>query len=424
MVALARHLAAIREAGVFCAYNANVDAIVDVDGDVEDALDPPHDRELDRIESPADLATAIVRTMERGEGDEIAAAESFEGWFGANLRADERRLGGQAGIMADFLSLAGATPILYTYLLSDAQRSTFRDPETVLFPVVDGGLQFRPLSSAPTAAETKTNWIFEFDRGTRLFGTTATESTRLIAASRPEAFDLETGGLAAHARELGRRVDCAILSGYHSLKAEYADGTTDADHLESGRRFLSELGRETTVQVEYGVTHDEALREAIVERIAPLADVVSVDVRELGLLAADLGVGPPDDDVRAHRDALREVREALGVRAVKLHAREYFLAVTDGYLPPERVREGFRFAAVVAAAKATHGRLADPSQLDDGAAVEPSAAGAEAAAAVAEDADVVAVPNRVVEDETGTVGIGDVVSCSSFALEQALSAGE
>jgi ADP-dependent phosphofructokinase/glucokinase len=422
---LDRHLDAVRGTSAFCAYNANVDAIVSVDADLEETLDRPHDRSVDRVSSSSDLASAITRTMAEGEGNEIPLTESFGDWLAANVDPDERRVGGQAGIMADVLSVVGAAPILYTYLLSPAQRSMFRRPESIRFPVVDdsGALAFRPVAETTNAERTKRNWVFQFEEGTELFGTPAASTTRFIAASRPQAFDLETGALADRAAELGREVDCALLSGHHSLKLAYDDGSTYADHIESGRRFLEAMSAETTVQVEYGVCHDQELRDAIRTEIAPRADVISVDAREFEFLARDLGIDP-GDDVAGRCAALRSIREALGVSAVKLHAREYLLAVVDDYLPPERVREGLQFAAVVAASKARHGTLTDASQLEDGLAVSPSIDGRNAIRAVAGDADVVAVPNRVYTGHATTVGIGDAVACTSFVLEQALDGDE
>jgi ADP-dependent phosphofructokinase/glucokinase len=425
MPSLERYLDAIRDVSVLCAYNANVDAVTDVGPELEATLDPPHANPVDHLESPSDLATAVTRSMAEGRGDEREITGALADWLVKHVRPDERRVGGQAGIMADYLTVVGGSPVLYAFLLSETQKSMFQHPSEIRFPVVNGALSddsllLRPLTETESAPSTKVNWIFEFERGTELFGTTATATTRFIAASRPEAFTLETGALTAHTEALGERANCAILGGYHALKREYADGTTYMDQLDHGREFLEVLGRGTPVQIEYGVTHDEALRAAIVEEIVPAADVLSLDSGELALLSRDLGLPAPEPDIESRCEVLRTIRDELGLSAVKLHARNYFVAVTDGYVAPEYVRKGFRFAAIAAAAKARHGRLTDVSQLEDGASVEPPPAGAESVKRVADEADVVAVANRVFVDHASTVGIGDVVSCSSFVLERAL----
>lgn len=420
---------ALAGTGVFCAYNANVDAIVDVDPSLEPVLGDPSSVP-DVLAEPAGLAAAIVRTMAQGEGDELPMDPELGDWLESRLEPDERRMGGQAGIMTDTLSVLGASPAITTYLLSDAQRALFQRPGNVRVPVARDGLDFVPVMDVPPADRTKTNWIFEFEAGDTLYGTTASASTRFIAASRPDAFDLDVGELGEHARELGERVDCAVLSGYHSLRDRYPDGSTAVDRIERGRTFLAELRKTTPVQVEYGVTHDAALRAAVAERIAPLADVVSVDTRELDFLCRDLGLPEPDETAVDRYRAVRDVRAELDVPAVKLHATDHFLAATDGYDAADAVADGFRFASIVAAAKARNGTLTGVNDLQDGVAVEPSAEGMAAVrnlAAAIREGDMapggapVAVPNRVVDDPVSTVGIGDAVSCTSFVLEQSLA---
>jgi len=409
----------IRDTDVFCAYNANVDAIVEVDRALTTRLPPPGEDSPETLDTPEDLAAALSESMARGEGDERAITEALRIWLAGWLSPDERRIGGQAGIMSDFLSTVGAAPVIYTYLLSDEQKAAFSEPGAVRFPVVDDGVSFVPLTAVPSDTVTKTNWIFEFRSGTRFFETTAAASTRFIGASRLEQFDLDIGPLGDRVEELATAVDCAILSGYHGLKPTYGDGTTSGDRLRDASEFVEALSSEIPVQVEYGVAHDEAVRRGIVEEIVPHADVVSVDTTELEYLAADLGIGPVADDIEARYDALGAIRARFDLSAAKLHAREYFLAVTDDYLPDAAVRDGFEFAAVVAAAKARRGSLASASDLEDGLAVEPSDGGRDQVARIEPTEDAVAVPNRVVPDPVGTVGIGDVVSCASFALEQA-----
>jgi ADP-dependent phosphofructokinase/glucokinase len=126
------------------------------------------------------------------------------------------------------------------------------------------------------------------------------------------------------------------------------------------------------------------------------------------------------------------------VPAVRLHATDYFITVFDDYLPPAAVRRGFEFAAVVAAAKASQGRIREADRVRAGLEFPPSEDGVAAVADLGDELGVepdesgslttetvVAVPNRVVPNPQGTVGIGDVVAASCFAVENALvDAGE
>jgi ADP-dependent phosphofructokinase/glucokinase len=436
-----RDLDVLADYPVFAAYNANVDAIVRVDDELAAALgEPVDDDSPEKLHTTGELVTALRRTMTAGHGNELPMSDELAATLLEVVEPDEQGLGGQAGLMSNVLSVLGAAPVFYTYMLSDRQRATFQRPDRIRYPVNDdGALALVPLTDAPVADQTKVNFIFEFTEGTEFHGVTATDDTRLIAAMRPERFNLEIGDLEAVVDRLGEAVGCALLSGYHSLKRRYEDGTGFEEHVASGKRTLRRLreGHDMRVQVEYGVTHYEELRRLIREEIVPEADLVGLDGRELSMLVSDLGLGdalpetgrPAVDDY----EALAAVLDELDVDGVRLHATDYFLTATDDYLDPEAGRRGFEFAAVVAAAKASGGRVRTPEDVQGGLAYPPSDDGV---AAVAELADhvgaettaagslatdaVVAVPNRVVPNPQGTVGIGDAVAAASFALENAL----
>jgi ADP-dependent phosphofructokinase/glucokinase len=430
-------LDALTDYPVLCAYNANVDAIRRVDTDLETFLGPPGESPNGRLDSRGELAAAIAATMADGSGDERAMTSAFAADLESSLTADEQRLGGQAGIMSDVLSSLGGAPVLYTYLLSERQRAQFIHADGIRFPVVEEGrLALRPLDDAPTADRTKLNWIFEFDDGDTCCGTTATDASRFIAASRPDEFDLHTP-VDDHAVELGERVGCAVLSGFHSVNREYENGETFETCLDNAAAFVRAVGRNARVQVELGVTHDPDVRRRLREVVVPEADVVSLDSRELDQLRDDLGLSTQerhDHAVIRRYETLDRVRERLGVDALSFHAKSYFLATFDGgYLPPTAVKEGFDFAACVAAAKAEDGLVTGAADLGDATRFERAAEGVDAVGRLAAHLDVpsvdgaiaspgvVAVANRVVDNPASTVGIGDAVSVTSFALANAVA---
>jgi len=435
---LSPYLDAIDDSRVFLAHNANVDAIASASA-VESDLEPPAAGETSSpIDSPAQLSRGIADAMERGDGDLVAISDEFGAWLEEALDPDETKLGGQAGLMADLLSVVGAAPVLYTYLLTETQRSMFSEPDAIDFPLAtEQGLSLRPLTEVTNADQTKINWIFEFEDGDTFYDVTAPTDSRFIAAARPERVNLDTG-LEDVAAELGASIDCALLSGYHSLKEEYEDGTTYEDRIEVGREFLQGLTAESDVpiQIEYGVTHKEGLRTAIAERILPEVDAIGLDSRELDILVDDLGLesSRDEDDVVGTYRRLERVRDALDLGCVKAHRTHYFIAATDeDYCTPEAIREGWDFASIVAAAKATKGTITDAGDLELGLDVDYSRKGQDAVERLAEHVDepveddavategVVATPNRVVPDPEGTVGLGDSVAVANFAVEQALS---
>ncbi|MDQ2054506.1 ADP-dependent glucokinase/phosphofructokinase [Halobellus sp. H-GB7] len=449
-------LSALRDLPVFLAYNANVDAVVDVGPALEAELPRPDEPGTAappaRLASASDLATAITHTMATGEGDEVAMTSELAAELETRLEPDAMQMGGQAGIMTNLLSTLDAAPILYTYLLSETQQSMFERPERVRYPrVEDGTVSFVPVAEATNTERTKINWIFEFREGAELFGVRATGDTRFIAASRPPEFDLHAGGLDPVVDQVGAEIDGALLAGYHNLTPENIDDGY-VETLRHARETLARLrsGGDFPVHVEYAVTHDDDLRAAITEIILPEANVIGLDPNELGLLRGDVdrdgattdsppsggdlpGRDSPAAEILEHYRVLHSLVDHLGVDCIRLHAMDYHLAVMDEYLSPEAVRRGLEFAAINAATKAATGRISAPEDLEAGLDYDPSESGkhaietlADAVGASAEDGvlttpRVVAAPNRVVADPASTVGIGDIVSAASFALEVAVT---
>ncbi len=435
---------------VFVAYNANVDAIVRVDEDLESYLDrPPGPGERpppSPLTSKRDLATAITRTMATGTGDEVAMMDDFAATLESELPPDSQQMGGQAGIMTNLCTALGTAPITYTYLLSDRQLSMFDRPDAVRYPIVeDDQVRYVPLREAVDAERTKINWVFEFRRGDELFDVHASEDTRFIAASRPPEFDLTAGDLDETIDQVGADVDGALLAGYHNLTPDHVEEGYEEVHRHAGeviRRLRS--GGDLDVHVEYAVTHDDDLRASIYEWILPEANVVGTDTHELTMLHEDAGLDvvatePTEEtpfdpnEILSHYRMLTALREELGVDCLQLHAMEYHLAVMASRHDPDAVRRGLEFAAVNAATKAARGEITAPGDLETGLEYEPSTRGREAIELLADRVDataddgvlctptVVACPNRVVDEPAGTVGIGDIVSASSFLLELAIA---
>ncbi|MDJ1434582.1 ADP-dependent glucokinase/phosphofructokinase [Halostagnicola sp. A-GB9-2] len=439
---------------VFVAYNANVDAIVRVDEDVEAFLErPPEPGERhpsSPLASKRDLATAITHTMAAGRGDEVAMTDEFAAILEAEFEPDNQQMGGQTGIMTNLVSSLGASPVTYTYLLSDRQLTMFDHPDAVAYPMVeDGEVDSVPIQEAVNTDRTKINWVFEFRTGDELFDVTAIEDTRFIAASRPPEFDLVAGDLDTHVDQVGDVVDGALLAGYHNLTPDHVEEGYEQAHRHAReviRRLRSGSEDDLKVHIEYAVTHDADLRESIYKWILPEANVIGADTHELNLLYDDADLEVVDkeptedtpfesDEILTHYRMLDAIRAELGVDCLRLHAMEYHLSVMDSYLPSEAVERGLEFAAVNAATKAALGDITSPGDLETGLEYEPSAKGRVAIELLADHLDetaddgvlytptVAACPNRVVEDPVGTVGIGDIVSSSSFLLELAVAKG-
>jgi len=77
------------------------------------------------------------------------------------LKEKKKFIGGQAGIMSNFLAKTGNGVIFYTPLLSEDLSSRIDDK--VLYPVMDGEFELKNVRDASNTDRTKKNHIFEFD---------------------------------------------------------------------------------------------------------------------------------------------------------------------------------------------------------------------------------------------------------------------
>ncbi|MFP4116059.1 MAG: ADP-dependent glucokinase/phosphofructokinase [Candidatus Aenigmatarchaeota archaeon] len=432
---------------IFLAYNVNTDVITHVDDDFrslfsEDEIEKAKEQDPKLLNEKEDLLTGVLDCMERGMGNEIQIENpELKKWMTENVKCDEKRMGGQAGIMPNLLSKLGCRSIVYTTNLSKEQAALFEDNENLRFPVVeDGELKFKHPRKCWKDIPTKKNWIIEFFEGQELFGVKAGNNSRFIASSPYKQENLELGEIEGKTEKLAEEVDCMILAGYHNLLEEYPDGIDWREHLESAKDFIKNVKKvspETNIQIEFAASHREKIRKAILKEVVPLADVFSFDLNELDLIEDDLDIRDevpgPDSPVKL-MEIMERVLNKLGVDAVSIHTHHYFLSVSRDYVDPEPIREGFKFARNAVWTKAS-GREVTPENLREALRVQPSERGEKYREELGEylsdenfkeegihsaNFDIVLVPNKIYEDPELSVGLGDVISATSFAVENAL----
>ena len=437
----------LKDLSVFLAYNTNVDVITHIDEGFENLFTEEEIRKAKKqdpglLENKVDLLAAVMDCMDRGEGNEIQITnQSFKDWMTENVNEGKKRLGGQAGIMSDLLSKLGCETILYTTNMSREQASLFKNRKNLKFPYVeDGKLKMTHPINCYKKIPTKKNWILEFFEDQELFGTKAKKNSRFIASSAYRHENLELGDVEKKTEELANNVDCMILAGYHNLLEKYPDGTTWRDHLESGKEFLRKVKKanpELKVQVEFSAIHRKDLRKAILEEVVPLADVFSFDTNELGLIEDDLEISKdtPNPGMPSElSETLKKLIEELEIGGVSVHTHHYYMSVSRSYIDPEPIKEGFEFARDVAWARAS-GRELNRENIEKAGEVKPSERGIEYRKSLGDflederfcetgihrdEFDIVMVPNKLYGDPQLTVGLGDVISSTSFAVENAL----
>jgi len=428
--------AALKRTGnAFIAFNVNIDAVVHVDGKMERLIQKKPQAFLkEEIKRPDDLFAGILYSMKYGQAAELTMSKAAESWICKNIRADRKRMGGQVGIMSNLLVELGMQPIVYTPLLSIEQCRLFFG--NVL--LVEKGLKHP--GEIKTNDKTKTNWIFEFDKGQRLFGTSAKESNRFIAASRPDKFRLKPF-------DLNFGFSCALLSGFQCIVPKYEDGHTYLDQFGIAREMIKKIrAKRKPLHIEMAFTENKKILSKIID-LCSMADSVGLDESELVLmldcvkenaLAGSIHRNHKMKDVLA---GMEKLLDKIGMKKIHLHGRGYFLALAKDYhARPQDIKKSMEFASAVASAKAldrkaTRKNIGAVSRLSvsmEGRAAEREILkilekkGIRMKDGIAHNGRhyAVFVPTPLVKKVRDVVGLGDIISASIFTAETGFSMGK
>jgi len=411
---------------IFLAYNANIDAIVRVKR-IKHLFTPEDfkkakNRNPTKIKTKIDLLAGILKEMQEEVGGELQMDENMSEWMKKHIVPDEKRIGGQIGIMSNFLCNLGFNCLVYFPLLSKEQSEFFERKSNLRFLTPEG---WKKLGDYYFNTVTKTNWIFEFKRGESLFNIKAKETSRFIAASRPDEDRIKSPLLMEKIEEINQRANIAILSGYHDVRKRYSDSDYK-EQLKAGKEFLKKLTIPS--QLEFAHVVDLDIRDCIVRYIAKNVDVLSMDSEEIISILDALGMYPDEKkDVIWNYKALKIILDELNLKCVKMHTKHYFLSVSRNYLERKNIENAYKISRNFNYAKCERGFVKSWDDLKLASRVRPSTKGLKEKKKLekylknSEDVDVVIVPNKIHPAPKFTVGLGDVLSVGSFSIENLLS---
>jgi len=411
---------------IFLAYNANIDAIVRINSIkhlfTQEDFKKAKNRNPTKIKTKIDILAGILKEMQEEVGGELQTNEKMSEWMKKYIIPDEKRIGGQIGIMSNFLSNLGFNCLVYFPLLSQEQSEFFERKSNLRFLTSEG---WKKLDDYYFNTVTKTNWVFEFKKGESLFGVKAKGTSRFIAASRPDQDRIKSQLIMKKAKEINQRADIAILSGYQDVRKKYSDSDYK-EQLKAGKEFLKKLTIPS--QLEFAHVADPDIRNRIVRDIAKNVDVLSMDSEEIISMLDALGLYPEGKkDVIWNYKALKIILDELNLKCAKVHTKHYFLSVSRNYLERKNIENAYKIVRNFNYAKCEKGFIKSWDDLELASKVRPSAKGLREKKTLekylknSEDVDVVIVPNKIHPAPKFTVGLGDVISAGSFAIENLLS---
>ncbi|HLD63199.1 MAG TPA: ADP-dependent glucokinase/phosphofructokinase [Candidatus Norongarragalinales archaeon] len=449
-------------ARVLTAFNANVDAMVfglhqpvkalaSLSQTELAEIEKKSDSELREIKSQSDFFSALLHCVKTGKAMHLHASQGVFDWMGSVFTADETRIGGQAGIMANQLSAFHDFVLTYSSLLSPLQASFF--DQKVCFPSTSGKkLVCHPAKKVARKGDaTKVNWIFEFKNGEKLKVKNefhSPRSNRLIVSSpahyTPIFENVDVAQLAKHA-------GVAMLSGFQQLHLDKNLGST-LKKISSQIAELKNANKSLVVHWEFVPMDDKKTEKQVLLSVGKAVDSMGLNEVEIADVLKALGAKKEADRLDKIENAYslylggRKLLEMLKLDRVHLHSFGFQIAVLRNpyAVDVEKARDALVFSSVIAALKALKGSSFVSKKEFESHALVPSETGLNQIRALEGGLDeervkrfssmarrsllesgifelkdhyVIIVPSPIVQPKS-TVGLGDVISSMALAAER------
>ncbi len=397
---------------VLVAFNANIDMVFDLESlDLELDAAP---KEHEKAESFKEIKSTLRYCVDKRENREIELGEIDHEFKGA-----EQSIGGQAGIMANFLSGIGNGVIFYTPFLSEELAEMMN--ENILYPVVEGDFTLKNVRDATNTDRTKRNLIFEYSNG---------ETGRVIFSRKLKGFGpYFRKGVEDSFEEIDDDVDRIVLSGFHNV-----EGNREAK-LKKSASQISKL--DTPVHMEFVYRNDE-LSSMIAEHVIPEVNSIGLDEDEMKKLIDLLGLEVDVDENLTLGEAFhagKQLIEKYNMQRCHLHTYRFHLTVADKDYPISKrsMRDAMLFGELCAIKTADTGEIPEAGQLkkfDMKNKHIPELKEmnhfqqffdlhnfVEEGTAELEDYKVAAIPPIIHEEPKRLVGMGDIISAGAFVGE-------
>ncbi len=465
---------------VFIAYNANIDAKEYItahkiqlafvhDPDLINKVREKIKNPPDEIKSPEDFFAGLYVSMKEGKSLQWIIREKNKEmleWFDNYFEgADEMRMGGQTGIIANLLSILGVESIVYLPMLSKKQALMFRK-DRVFFPInVNDEVTFKPIRDAfKEEDDTKINWVFEFREGGRFpipieyeKIIIAPRTNRFIVASRPPKLIPICDPMTEKILDkIGERVDRVILGGYQHLREKYPDGKTCYDYLDDIVRqilLLKSKNPALRIHMEFAGIPNEVIRREILLKISPQINSLGINEVEIQMALNILECPEEIEMINKNENAYTlylgtlKLAELLGLERIHLHNLGYHVLYMNKCYPTSAyaARNALLYASNIGATRALMGdfysRKPVSYEIEIGKQVSISYTGMKQLELFADNMlkrgvkfdkekfmdegilelknhYAIIAPAQIAPYPQSTVGIGDSVSASAFVADE------
>ncbi|WP_372754122.1 ADP-dependent glucokinase/phosphofructokinase [Labilibaculum sp.] len=445
--------------GLISAFNANVDAVIKVNGKgIEKIIaDNSLNTKLilgegeNSITSNEDAIRGFLNCFKNGIAEEwlIEDVDVFE-WLNKNVGYDKMQMGGQGGIVANVMAVCGVNSVfVHCASAPKDQAKLFLDLPNLLTTDQNGDI--KQASKVDRSSDLALiHWIIEFDKGDsiQLNGETfvCPKANRFIATYDPLNFKLHIDkNFANRMAQNDVNPEYIILSGYQMLHEKLQDGSKGADRIDESKKII-EKWRESCpnsfLHLEVASTQDKLIRKHLMDSLVEKVDSLGFNERELIDILEVIGEEKLaikcEENTNSSNlfEGMLKIYEYTKCSRMQLHMFGLYLTLQtkNCKVSPIQNRNGMQLAATVAAAKAGTGSLdqkevllwAKDHQVSEVGLQELSDLQKTATTYFGENQlletglcsndqfDLIAVPTILIEKPVTLVGMGDTISSVSL----------
>ncbi|MBP5399559.1 MAG: hypothetical protein J6Y53_03995, partial [Alphaproteobacteria bacterium] len=275
---------------VACAFNTCIDSIIKISGDdilnlikkEKLSLSKLQKIENKSINSVSDFLKGVFLCFSKGIAEEWTSdkIEVFN-WLKTNLGTKKIQMGGQAGIVANTLSLTDITKIVAhsNALTKDQAKQFFPNKNLLSF---DKEEKLQQASSINRDKISSIHWIIEFNKNDKISIERkifiCPKSNRFIVTYDPPLFNFKLDkSFINYTRK--NHIDYYFLSGYQALSYQ----NHGLKHIKKSEKIISswkEKNPHSIIHLEIASTQDKIIRKAIITHLANKVDSIGVNDRE------------------------------------------------------------------------------------------------------------------------------------------------
>ena len=437
---------------VACAFNTCIDSVVKISGaEILDfikrenlSLSNLQKIEHKSINSTADFIKGLFLCFSTGIGEEWTSdkIEIFN-WLLSNIDIKKLQMGGQAGIVANTMSITDIKKIIVhcNALTKEQSKQFFSNKNLLSF---DKNGKIKQASLIDRDKTSSIHWIIEFDKNDKIEIEEKTficpKSNRFIVTYDPPLFNFKLDQHFINYTS-NNTIDYYFLSGFQALGYH----NHGIKHINESINIINQWkhkNKKSIVHLEIASTQDKTIRKAIAKKLIPIVDSVGINDKETIDVLEVVGNKKTykkctnNQTVTNLFDSLIEIKQKLKCPRIQMHMFGLYVTIQNKNYPisPKKIRNGMILASTAAASKASIGHLRKKTdilayrkknistlslgELEKLSIHLKSEELLKTGICSYKNFDIIAIPATIVEKPKTLVGMGDTIS--SFSIIGAL----